>query len=462
MVKSKSALNNLITYLVSSTVFAMTLFVIFNNVQFFLAYGAQERSIFFGHQIDISSNNGTSELPQIAAQGNNVYVVWQDNTNGNNEIMFTHSSDNGNNFAKVINLSNNNGTSELPQIATQGNNVYVAWQDNTNGNNEIMFTHSSDNGNNFAKVINLSNNNGTSELPQIATQGKNVYVVWQDNTTGNNDIMFKSSPFNGTKFRSTRNLSNNNGTSELPQIAAQGNNVYIVWQDNTTGNYDIFFKRSPNKGSGFRSVDFMHSDGNSQLPRIAARGNNVYIVWQDNSTGNYDIFFKSSSSNATKFKSLRNLSNNSGTSEFPQIAVSSTDAYIIWKDNETGLDRIFFKHGQKDNGTDSLRFGPLNQLHHSGEVSGAKIITGPGVFYGVWSALLNKYNASTIEFYPFMLFEDYSGDSIPLTSLSSNESLSNPDIAVNHSNTYLVWENKTIGNGDIFFKRFSSNFFDRR
>ena len=52
---------------------------------------------------------------------------------------------------------------------------------------------------------------------------------------------------NGTKFKD-RNVSKNNGTSQLPQIAAQGNNVYVVWQDNTPGNYDILLKRSPNNG----------------------------------------------------------------------------------------------------------------------------------------------------------------------------------------------------------------------
>ena len=99
----------------------------------------------------------------------------------------------------------------------------------------------------------------------------------------------------------------------------------------------------------------MNSNGTSELPQIATQGENVYVVWQDNTNGNYDIFFKSSSSNGTNFKSLRNLSNNSGTSEFPQIAVSSNDGYIIWRDNETGIGRIFFKHGQKDNATELVK-----------------------------------------------------------------------------------------------------------
>ena len=41
-----------------------------------------------------------------------------------------------------------------------------------------------------------------------------------------------------------KNLSNNGEESVLPKIAASGNNVYVVWQDNTAGgDDDIFFRR---------------------------------------------------------------------------------------------------------------------------------------------------------------------------------------------------------------------------
>ena len=254
-------------------------------------------------------------------------------------------------------------------------------------------------------------------------------------------------------------ISPNNGTSKLPQIAAQGSNVYVAWQDNTNGNYDIFFTYSSDNGNRFAPVrNLSHNNGTSELPRIAAQGSNVYVVWQDNTNGNYDVFFQQSSTNGTKFKSVRNLSNSNVTSELPQIAVSSNDIYVIWRENDSGIHRIFFKHVQKDNATGMLKFGPVNKLYHSGDVSEPKIISGSEFFYGVWKTDLNKNNVSIIEFYPFMLFEDYSGDSIPLTRLSSNETVSNPDIAVHNSNTYLVWENIRVGNGDVFFKKLSTKF----
>ena len=52
----------------------------------------------------------------------------------------------------------------------------------------------------FAGPINLSNSNGSSEFPQIAASGNNVFVVWKDNSTGNDDIYLRGVQNNGTRF----------------------------------------------------------------------------------------------------------------------------------------------------------------------------------------------------------------------------------------------------------------------
>ncbi|MBA2267643.1 MAG: hypothetical protein H0W19_04820, partial [Nitrosopumilus sp.] len=93
---------------------------------------------FFGHNIDLS-NNKKSFDPQIAVSGNNVFVVWRDDSTGKGEINFKKSVNNGENFTFTKKLSNNEGMSSDPQIAASGNNVYVAWRDETTGNGDIYF-----------------------------------------------------------------------------------------------------------------------------------------------------------------------------------------------------------------------------------------------------------------------------------------------------------------------------------
>jgi hypothetical protein len=45
-------------------------------------------------------------------------------------------------------------------------------------------------GNNLGQVFNLSNNTKISECPSIAMAGNNIYVVWEDMTPGNHDILY--------------------------------------------------------------------------------------------------------------------------------------------------------------------------------------------------------------------------------------------------------------------------------
>ena len=82
--------------------------------------------------INLSNNVGNSTNPEVAASGNNVYVVWSD-TNGakgeGEDIFFRSSRDNARSFGEPINLSDNKRNSTNPEVAASGNNVYVAWAD---------------------------------------------------------------------------------------------------------------------------------------------------------------------------------------------------------------------------------------------------------------------------------------------------------------------------------------------
>ena len=142
--------------------------------------------------------------------------------------------------------------------------------------------------------------NGTqgSPGPSGVVNASNAYVVWEDDTPGNLDIFFRASQGLGTI-----NISNNTGISANPQIAVSGNNVYVTWQDTTPGNADIFFAVSNNNGISFSTpINLSNTTGFSVNPQIATSGNNVYVTWDDDTTSGFsDIFFAASNNNGTSF-----------------------------------------------------------------------------------------------------------------------------------------------------------------
>jgi hypothetical protein len=308
----------------------------------------------FSEPENISENEGGSFLAQISVEGNNVYVVWQDGTQedgtlGLPDIFFARSTDGGLTFSDPENISETTGESIFAQISSEGNNVYVVWQDDTPGNIDIFFARSTDGGLTFDDPDNISEENTeNSQLPQISSEGNNVYVVWQDFTPGNTDIFFATSSDGGLTFTDPDNISESAEESLAPQISSEGNNVYVVWQDASPDNndfFDIFFARSTDGGLTFDDPDnISETTGNSRSAQISVEGNNVYVVWLDETPGNADIFFARSTDGGLTFTEPENISENTRTSGSPQISSEGNNVYVVWIDASPNLVQfdIFF------------------------------------------------------------------------------------------------------------------------
>jgi hypothetical protein len=266
------------------------------------------------------------------------------------------------------NISNNIGNSSDARIGVYQNNVYLVWTDDTTGNKDIYFKRSVDNGSTFGSIENLSNNPGNSTNAQIALYQNNLYLVWTDDTSGNGDIYFKRSVDNGSTFGTTENLSmNNTSLSSGPQISASRNNVYVVWQDIASGKNAIYYRYSNDTGVGFRGVRELSKtisvNGESALyPQISVFENNVYVAWQDKVSGNNEIFLRGSSDGGNKFSGIKNLSrNNTGDSIAPRIASSGNNVFVVWTDTEPGKAQIFARAS-----TDSAaKFGGIKNVSWS-------------------------------------------------------------------------------------------------
>jgi hypothetical protein len=317
----------------------------------------------FPNPIGIGNATTTpSGNPQIATEGNNVFSVWRDNK----DIKFNRSTDNGINFlsSEIILSSNTNSLiSTEPQIAlsddssSNPDDVYLIWRDIDSGDNDIIFARSSDNGTSFDSLKSVGASNTNFASPQIATVGDKVYVIWQ---TGS-DILFKKSNNNGLSFSTTLDIGNSSGSKSTeksyPQLTGTGNFVYAVWQDKT----DIKFAYSSNGGDTFGSAqDIGNTAGTSVpgTPQIKAQGNNVYIVWRDDTGGNDDIKFIKSSDNGASFSSEINLSSNDGVSTGPSLYVTGSNVVVAWSDSTSGNNEILSKISTND----GVSFGSVENI----------------------------------------------------------------------------------------------------
>jgi len=468
MIKTIASIKLAVTLVTVNILVSVVSFTTYTNYQYIYAQNVDDantnnyadgNSISFTKSINLTNNTKDSVYAQVASYKNNVYVVWQENNPDssddnkasgiynnyrNYDIYIKKSIDGGLTFSKEINLSNNPGFSEHPQIAISGNNVYVAWiDDNTSSpsttiakNKEILFRKSVDDGNTFDKIINLSNSNNVDSYNQeIAAAENNVYIVWQDtpgstadydtasgiNADNNNDrinisdkmnssIVFRASNDGGNTFEKLKTLSDSPFKS-YPKITAFKNSAYVVWNIGIIGdlNYDdnssnnihngIFFTKSLDKGNSFSDTIKLNSDWNSiGESQIAAYGNNVYVVWGGNPdekvVGN--MFFVKSSDNGDSFPQPISLTNEKNSLNVEIIADKSNIVYVAWQALvPDGNEEILFKKSSDDGAT----FTNINE------------------------------------------------------NISKNEGISEcTSIAVSENNkVYVVWEDDTFGNHEILF-----------
>jgi len=350
----------------------------------------------------ITNNTGESCIPTVAANGSNVCVVWQDSTfGGNDDIYFRMSTDKGATWQPQKRLTNNTGPSLSPMIVISGANIYVVWYDHTPGNPEIYFRRSTDYGATWQTAKRLTDNTGSSFDPKIAVSGANVYVVWYDNTFGGNfDIYLRRSTDYGATWQTQKRLTNNTGDSNYPAIAADGSNVYVVWYDATFGgNDDIYFRKSTDYAAAWQTQKRLtNNTGTSWNPKIVATGSNVYVVWHDDTTGLDNIYFKKSTDGSATWPTTTMLTNTAtGYCGYPSLAVYLSNVYVVYENSDPGNVEIFFKKS----GDGGATWPTTKNLSNTAAISyWPDIALGGGKVYVVYQDIISGNNEIFLKYSP--------------------------------------------------------------
>ncbi len=189
--------------------------------------------------------NQDAEPPQLASSGKHVFIVWHEfptATASVPDVYISRSTNKGADFSSRFNLSDSDAIDSRDEdLTVSGKNVFVAWSED--GGASINFRRSTNRAASFDPVKKLNDAAGAVH-PQIASSGHDVFVVWEaTGQGGNTDIFLAHSKDDGHSFAKEINISNNAGPSEFPQVAVSENRVVVTWRDSTTPglDFEIFF-----------------------------------------------------------------------------------------------------------------------------------------------------------------------------------------------------------------------------
>lgn len=269
----------------------------------------------------VTNTIGDNKEPALAANGMNLYVVWANDSPGQYEVYFSTSSDGGLTWSTRKRLSNTAGESHQPAIALDAaQNLYVVWTDRTGINGNIYFKKSTDGGNTWA-LRRLTNNVADLEHPEIEVSGSTVSVVFQNDARGNDDINYLSSADNAATWAKNRRLSSQSGNETHAHITKDPTNkLYVVWEDDTLGNGDVFVKHSVNDGATWTLKRLIGNPSDSRQPVVTANADAVHLLWRDEYQGNQEIYTKRSEDGGITWTPNKRVTNTPGASISPSVA----------------------------------------------------------------------------------------------------------------------------------------------
>jgi len=325
--------------------------------------------------------------PGLAAQGENVYVVWPQAEEANQSTLYlAKSTDGGETFAPATPIEPSvEGVSQQPDLAVlPDGTLLLAWADDRNGRFDVFITRSTDQGDTWqwddeAAYLNVSDNEGDSLDPVLGNRSEGRFVIaWSDDTRqrainpdGLRNIFLRASQFAAEGLTNPVNVSNEIANDSLgarhPDLVVDSSeplpraSVYVVWERRSrTRDREIFFRQS----SPFSTpINVSNSPNDASLaPVIALQStsnerNRVLVIWNELQGSDTLIMSNSASDAGRAFSapsfsddpfSLSESRSNDGSvaARAPSVATNAAgEIFLVWEHEQRGESAIRLRTG---------------------------------------------------------------------------------------------------------------------
>ena len=180
-----------------------------------------------------------------------------------------------------------------PSLVQFNNEVYAAWSESSDSTQNTIHIKKY-NGTNWEYVGGgvgfVADASATARGPVMAVYNNELYVTWYESSNKGNQIRVKK--YDGSNWTfvdgggSTGLNMNPPAVAYIPHLVVYKNELYIIWVENTNGNYQIRVKKF--NGSVWTSADGGGDDGLNANPSLHASNHasavyngNLYISWEE-------------------------------------------------------------------------------------------------------------------------------------------------------------------------------------
>ena len=221
----------------------------------------------------------------------------------------------------------------------------------------------------FGRNQPVSADGDISGRPALATDSQgNLWATWHAGPANARDIYAARRDSQLRQWNTPLRLTSVASDRCNPVLAIGPDNVlYLAWQDNRRGNWDIYASASADGSTWGDPIRVTDSNDNQVNPVIAidqASPYHVYIAWERGNPGSRDIYLASCSSSFAS-KTMAQVTSDPADQTEPALAVGSDNTvYLLWTDQRNGSADIYGSSSAASSWSNmAVVTGPGNQSH---------------------------------------------------------------------------------------------------
>ncbi|MFQ6057095.1 MAG: hypothetical protein ACE5J3_14085, partial [Methanosarcinales archaeon] len=327
----------------------------------------------------------------------------------------------------------------VPSIASDSDgNLHLVWMEapgNYYTKADIFYSTMTPAGN-WSDPINISNTSYLSGSPQIAVDpSDNLHVIWFERIP-DSSVIYYTFRISG-KWSKPISISDRWGGAQPRMGIDSEGNVHVIWWP-AVGPVPMMYRKKTN--AGWEPIEERSNYIINHKIAVSPDGD-VHIATEGGNIQN-DIYYLMRYS-AGIWSTPINLSKNKTYSWVPAIALDNDDnVYVSWTEKETN--QIHFKARSMA----GVKIDSIPQIE--GDPWRSKIVVDENKnIYFLWSAWTSEFDYDV-----YLIKRDFNGNWSDLENISQTKgaSLINSVVLDNQGILHVVWQDKTPGNWEIYYK----------
>lgn len=288
----------------------------------------------------LSAAGSTARSPHIATDGTTLFATWT-RTDGTDRLEVATSTDNGATWSVPVTLSPVGFDATTPRVVARAGVATIVWSLTNGTTSKIQASTSTDSGSTWSAPVDVSDVAASTFFPELVTDGSTTTATWERFDGTSSSVQTAFSPDSGATWSSPRTLSAPGGSSEQPQVTTDGTRITVVWFRGDGSGFVVQTVFSADGGVTWNTPRTLSASGPSQpYPQIATSNSLITSTWRLFDGTNHRIQASSSSDGGVTWSTPITLSAGLGDAFLPQIASNDASPVVTWTRSDAGVFRI--------------------------------------------------------------------------------------------------------------------------